>query len=343
MAQHNFLSIIILGAGKGTRMKSNQAKVLHEIFYAPMIHHVIKAVKPLNALQKVVIVGHQREKVLQALAGFNVEFVVQEQQLGTGHAVLCAENNIDDRCETVMILCGDTPLVRSESLAAMVQHHNETNAALTVMTTILEDSTNYGRIICDASGKIRAIVEEKDATDAQKNIKEINAGIYCVQKSLLFNALKRIDTNNSQGEAYLTDILSLAVDDSFHVEKFINSKKEDILGVNSRIEMARAHKELQLRRNRELMTQGISMMDPDSISIDNLASINNDTIIHSGVHISGNTEIGTGCILENGVILNNCLIGKDSQIGAYSYLDSLTIKEGTILGPYTTNKKTDLP
>jgi len=337
MVQNSSLSVVVLSAGKGTRMKSNKAKVLHELFYAPMIHHVLKVVEPLKPLQTIVIVGHQRRAVEESLNGFDVEFAVQEQQLGTGHAALCTEEQVGTDCDTVMILCGDTPLIHSESLAKMAEHHQKCDTTLTVMTTIIDDPTNYGRIVCDDSGKVRAIVEEKDATQAQRAIKEINTGIYCVEKEFLFDALKRIGTDNSQGEVYLTDIVSLAVTDGHRVETFINSCPQDVLGVNSRVEMAQAHTELQRRRNKYLMLQGVSMINPDTINIDNLASVGPDTIINPGVHISGKTVIGSNCLLENGVILKDCTIGDQVQIGAYSYLDGTTIGDKTILKPYTFN------
>lgn len=338
MAQNRSLSVVILGAGKGTRMKSNMAKVLHELFYAPMIHHVLKIVEPLKPQQTIVIIGHQRQAVMDSLAKFDVEFAVQEEQLGTGHAVLCTEELIKADSDTVMILCGDTPLIRSESLTTMIQHHNDSTATLTVMTTLLEDPTHYGRIVCDALGKVQAIVEEKDATKQQRNIKEISTGIYCVQKEFLFDALQHVGIDNSQGEIYLTDILSLAVADSLSVEKFVNPCALDVLGVNSRVDMAQAHKELQRRRNCELMLDGVTMVGPDSISIDSSASIGADTIIQPGVHISGKTTIGPGCLLENGVIIHNSTIGCHVQIGAYSYLDGVTLSDKTTLHPYTFKK-----
>ena len=205
------LSTIILAAGKGTRMKSEKAKVLHELFFAPMIHHVLNALTGLDRAKDVVIVGHQRDKVMASLENFDVEFSVQEEQLGTGHAVLAAENHLAGSGDAIMILCGDTPLIQTETLQAMYAHHQKSNTPLTVMTTHLTNPTNYGRIISDESGNVLSIVEEKDATDEEREITEINAGIYCADESFLFSALKEVGTNNSQGEVYLTDIVAIAV------------------------------------------------------------------------------------------------------------------------------------
>jgi bifunctional UDP-N-acetylglucosamine pyrophosphorylase/glucosamine-1-phosphate N-acetyltransferase len=329
------LAVIILAAGKGTRMKSDKAKVLHEVFYAPMVHHVINAILPVNPAQTIVIVGHQRDDVETALASFEVTSVVQNEQLGTGHAVLVAENAVIDNAYTVMILCGDTPLVKAETLHEMYLHHQVQNSTLTLMTTVLDDPTNYGRILCDANNQVQGIVEQKDATDEQLKIKEINAGIYCVQKSFLFSTLKRIGTNNSQGEVYLTDIVKLAVENGLLVEKFVVPTPLDVLGVNSRVELADAQNELQMRRNRLLMLQGITMNNPETISVSPESSIGNDTILDPGVHISEGCRIGKSCRIGHGSILKNCHIGDKAIIGPYSCLVDSTVAGGTILSPFS--------
>jgi len=338
MPEHSPLAVIILGAGKGTRMKSDKAKVLHELFYAPMIHHVLDRVTALEPQQTVVIVGHQHREVMAALDGFDVEFGYQAQQLGTGHAVLCAEDHIKPDIDTVMVLCGDTPLIRTESLEEMIKIHQRSSATATVMTTLLDDPTNYGRILRDNSGNVQAIVEEKDADENQKKINEINTGIYCVKKQFLFDTLKQVGTDNSQGEVYLTDIISLAVSGSQKVEKFVNPEADDVLGVNSRVEMSLAHQGLLMRRNTQLMLSGVTMIAPDSISIDPQAVVGGDTTVHPGVHISGDTRIGSGCEFGNGVILNNCIIGNNVQIGAYSCLAGAVISDNSTLGPYTSTR-----
>ncbi len=338
MQEQSPLAVIILGAGKGTRMKSDKAKVLHELFYAPMIHHVLNSVTTLGPQQTVVVVGHQHQEVMAALNGFDVEFGYQAQQLGTGHAVLCAEDHVKPDIDTVMILCGDTPLIRAKSLEDMIRTHNWSSATVTVMTTLLDDPINYGRIVCDDSGNVLAIVEEKDADENQKKINEINTGIYCVEKQFLFDTLKQVGTDNSQGEVYLTDIISLAVSGSHKVEKFVNPYVDDVLGVNSRLEMSQAHKELLMRRNTQLMFSGVTMIAPESISIDPQTVVGVDTTVHPGVHISGPSRIGSGCELGNGVILNNCSIGNNVRIGAYSCLDGAVISDNSALGPYTSTR-----
>jgi bifunctional UDP-N-acetylglucosamine pyrophosphorylase/glucosamine-1-phosphate N-acetyltransferase len=331
------LSIIILAAGKGTRMKSYKAKVLHEIFYSPMIHHVINATLPMRPAQTVVIVGHQKQAVEEALKSFDVTLVVQDEQLGTGHAVHVAESSIMNKAATIMILCGDTPLVKAETLQEMYSAHQEQNSQLTLMTTVLENPTNYGRIISDTNNKIQGIVEQKDATEQQLEIKEINAGIYCVEKKFLFSALKKIGTNNSQGEVYLTDIVKLAVESGLVVDKFMVQSPLDVLGVNSRVELAAAQNELQMRRNRTLMLQGVSMNNPETIMVSPDSSIDRDTDLAPSVNISDRCHIGHSCKIGQGSILQNCQIGENSIIGPYSYLVDYTIAPNTTLPPFSKN------
>jgi bifunctional UDP-N-acetylglucosamine pyrophosphorylase/glucosamine-1-phosphate N-acetyltransferase len=207
------------------------------------------------------------------------------------------------------------------------------------MTTILENPSNYGRILADNSGKVIAIVEEKDASAEQRQIKEINAGIYCVNSRFLFDTLRKVGTDNCQGEVYLTDIVSLAVASGFKVEKFINPCAQDVLGVNSRIELAMAHKEVQHRRNQALMLQGVTMHNPDTTAIAHTASIGRDSILHAGVRISGNSSIGSSCLIEEGVLLHDCQVADHVTIGAYSYLEGSVCASGTVIAPHSIKRK----
>ncbi len=337
------LSTIILAAGKGTRMKSDKAKVLHELFFAPMIHHVLHALTPLKAAKNMMVVGHQRQKVMEALQTFSVDYVVQEEQLGTGHAVLCCEGALKNAKGTIMILCGDTPLIQTATLQAMHEHHVTTDATITVMTTVLEQPTNYGRIITGKDKNVIAIVEEKDASPEEKNIKEINAGIYCVDADFLFEALKGVGTDNSQGEVYLTDIVSIAVGKGQKVHKYTNPFPHDVLGVNSRVELAKAHNELQLRNNESIMLSGSTMYNPETILIDPAVNIGQDTVLHQGVNITGKSRIGRNVTLEQGVILRDCILEDNTTVGAYSYLDNCTVPAKNTISPYSCliDKKTN--
>jgi len=329
------LYLIILAAGKGTRMKSNKAKVLHEVFYAPMLHHVLQATTSLQASKTIVVVGHQQETVEKSLSDFSVQLAVQEEQLGTGHAVLCAEPAIDQMDGCVMILCGDTPLIRPESLRDMIAQHCSQNSTLTVMTTLLNNPTHYGRIIAGESDTVLSIVEEKDANPEQKKIQEINAGIYCIDTQFLFSHLKNIGTDNSQGEVYLTDIVTQAVSEKLPVHKFVNPASQDVLGVNSRLELSQAHHELQLRRNRSLMAEGVTMISPETIQVSPDSTVNKDVSLHPGVEISGSSVIASGCDIQAGVILHNIVAGKQCTIGAYSCLQDCDIQENTSIPPHS--------
>jgi len=236
---------LVLAAGLGTRMKSSKAKVLHEIHNKPMILHVMDTIKALSLDYTYVIVGHQREKVAELLSGYQAGSIVQTEQLGTGHAVLCAEKELMHTGGSVLILSGDVPLIRAETLQAMLTVHTRNKPVLTLMTTIMADPTNYGRIVRSSQGRLQGIVEEKDASAEQKKIREINAGIYCAEIPFLFEALQKVGIDNKQGEMYLTDIVKIAIDSGLRVNTFTGASSEEVLGINSRDELARANEYLK--------------------------------------------------------------------------------------------------
>lgn len=330
-------SIVILAAGKGTRMKSSLAKVLHPVFDKPMVQHVLISCQPLHSSNQIIIVGHQQEKVMASLSQFDCTFVEQKEQLGTAHAVLMAKDAINDECKDVMILCGDTPLIRSVTLVAMHTKHVETQATLTFMTTHLENPANYGRILSGKDGNPLRIVEEKDASLVQKAISEINAGIYLVDKKFLYQALDQVDSNNSQGEFYLTDIVELAIKQDKHVEKFVTKHAQDVLGVNSRVELAEAEQELRLRHNKKIMLTGVSMLSPVTTYVSEQSSIGSDTRIGAGVELRGSCTIGSGCIIDSGVILTNCRVADGVTIGIYSCLSDADLPENSVVPSHSTS------
>ncbi len=327
------LAAIVLAAGKGTRMKSPRAKVLHEVFYRPMLHHVLDAVRPLHSEPTVVIVGHQRDQVEDAIASYPVTCVPQLKQLGTGHAVLCAEPVLSGFAGTALIVCGDSPLLLTTHLDEMLTRHRAAGSPLTIMTTRLSEPTNYGRIISDEGGRVTAIVEEKDATDEQRLITEINAGLYCVETSVLFDALHRVTSNNSQQERYLTDIVAIAVADGINVATYEHPHPFHVLGVNSRVELAQAHREIGRRRNTELLAAGITMHDPDSVTVAPTATVGADCLLTERLTIRGHTSLGPGCLIEPGVYIEDADIGAGSRIGAGSVLRGCSIAPGTAVAP----------
>ncbi|NOX79682.1 MAG: bifunctional N-acetylglucosamine-1-phosphate uridyltransferase/glucosamine-1-phosphate acetyltransferase [Deltaproteobacteria bacterium] len=331
---NNMITAVVLAAGKGTRMKSSRAKVLHEVFFKPMLHHVLDAVAESSIEATAVVVGHQSGAVTASLRAYPVTTVRQEEQLGTGHAVLCAEQACAG-AGTIMILCGDTPLIRPETLDAMIRQHRSTDAGVTLMTTVLTDPSGYGRIINSEQGEVLAIVEQKDASAEQLRLKEINAGIYLVERAFLFSALKEVGTDNSQGEVYLTDIVAIANRQGRKVHKYNHPEAIDVLGVNSRFEMAQAHQELQRRRNRELMLAGVTMYGPETIFVAQDIPVGRDTVIHPGVQITGRSTIGSGCLLEPGVLLHDCQIGDNAVVGAYAVLRQRCVEPAGHVAPQT--------
>lgn len=311
---------IVLAAGKGTRMKSELAKVLHPVFFQPMVCHVLEALSAVGPEQTVVVTGHQAERVEEALAPFAVSFVRQQEQLGTGHAALSAEGVLGEKRGVALILCGDTPLVKATTLRAMIADHCRQQSTISVMTTIVDDPTNYGRIVANAHGAIERIVEEKDADAAVRAISEINAGIYCVDLAFLFAALREVGTDNSQGEVYLTDIVAIARRRGLAVTRFVCADPMEITGVNSRVELARANGVMQQRRNQALMLEGVTMIDPGSIFIENSVRVGRDTEIHSHCVLAGDTVIGQGCRLQPFCKLTDCRIGDNAVIRSFADL-----------------------
>ena len=329
------LCVIILAAGKGTRMKSSRAKVLHEVFYRPMLHHVLDSVAPLNPDSTIVIVGHQKEAVTAILDDWEVACCEQREQNGTGHAVLCARSMLADFRGTLMIINGDAPLLLTEHLAQMIEAHHNSDGSLTIMTTALADPTNYGRVICDRTGAVQAVVEEKDANDQQRAVKEINAGIYIGDAEFIFGALDRVTTDNAQGEMYLTDIVSIGVDDGLKVNKFEHPHPNHVLGVNSQVELAQAQRELSLRRNNMLMAMGVTMADPVTTSVGPGVSIGSGCRLGAAVTIVGRSRIGDNCIIEPGVYLDDVEIGDEVKIGANSVVINHRVEMATRLAPLT--------
>jgi len=326
---------LVLAAGKGTRMKSESPKVLHEAFFSPMIHHVMDALQPLLLGENIVVTGHQRQLVEESLRGYPISFVQQSQQLGTGHAVLACEDKLRSHTGSVLVLCGDTPLIKAETLRLFLHAHAESASCLTVMTTNVAEPENYGRIVSDEHGNIVKIVEEKDASPAQKKIKEINAGIYCVDVLFLFDALKRVGTDNVQGEIYLTDIVAIATGDGIHVHKFCCTNSEEVLGVNSRRELAQAHAVLQRRYLDVLMESGVTLVQPEAVTIEKTVIIGKDSVIYPNTVLMGDCNIGSGVRIDSFVKIDGCTIGDSVRIGSFAHLQQTSIPSWSTVAPHT--------
>jgi bifunctional UDP-N-acetylglucosamine pyrophosphorylase/glucosamine-1-phosphate N-acetyltransferase len=326
------LLAVILAAGKGTRMKSALPKVLHEIGGKPMVQHVLDAAHIAGADKKVVVVGFGAECVEEAL-GNQAEFVVQEEQLGTGHAVMQARDFLQDFDGTVMVLCGDTPLLRGETLKKLFVEHKTAGASATVLTAHMPNPTGYGRVIRDASGQVLKIVEQKDANGRELAVNEINTGIYCFERAALFEALQNTNCNNMQGEYYLTDVIGILATAHSKVWAVQVDDYQDTLGINSRMQLAEAEKIVRKRKLIELMDSGVTIMDIESTYIDQAVSIAADTVIYPFTWIEGTTTIGKNCKIGPNSRIQNSSIGDNTTLH-FVYAHDCKIGNDAIIGPY---------
>ena len=324
---------IILAAGKGTRMKSETPKVLHEIFNKTLLGYVIEAVNGTGiADENFVIVGHQSELVEKYVSKNypNSKTILQSPQLGTGHAASMALNDLKNYKGEVIILCGDTPLITSETLKDFVETHRKQKSDLTVMSAIIENPLNYGRIVRKNDGKVDSIVEEKDATPQQKKINEINAGIYCLNWEKVKTAFSELKANNAQGEYYLTDIVKWGNENFLSVNAYILKDNEEIFGINSKINLAEAAKMLNKRVLEKHMTSGVTIIDPDTTWISPETEIESDTIIYPSCYIEGKNKIGKNCKIGPFAHLRGDVILEDNvKIGNFVEVKKTRIKSNT--------------
>lgn len=323
---------VILAAGAGTRMKSDRPKVLHQVCGRPMVSHVISQTKKAGAENIVAVVGHGAEMVKADLADEGVAFVVQEEQLGTGHAVMQAADCISADGD-VFVLCGDTPLITGQTLSDFSAYHSKSGNAVTVLTAIFENPFGYGRIIRAEDGSVLKIVEQKDASETEKAVKEVNAGMYCFRASFLKENVKKLSNQNAQHEYYITDLIGMAVDSGAGVGAFTVSDPHEIMGVNNRIQLADAAKVMRRRIAEEHMLAGVTIIDPDSVYIEEDVVIGNDTEIWPGVVLKGKTIIGSGCVIGKDTIIEDSTIGDGTDI-LKSVIKGSEIGEGTHVGPF---------
>lgn len=307
------LTAVILAAGKGTRMKSKLPKVLHKVGGHPMLEHVMDAAEAAGCRDNVVVIGHGAELVRE-LVGDRARIALQAEQLGTGHAVLQAADTLKDFTGTVMILCGDTPLLEAEELEKFYAEHVKSGAAATVMSALMDDPFGYGRILRDANGDVAGIVEQKDASEEQKQIKEINTGNYCVEAPLLFEVLRTLGNNNAQGEYYLTDVLAKLRAMGKKVGGVITADSEMIMGVNSRRQLAEAESVMRRRIAERHMDDGVTIMDPASTFIEKSVKIAPDTVIYPNTWLQGETVIGEDCEIGPNVRLENVKVADGCRV-----------------------------
>ncbi|MDA8431246.1 MAG: bifunctional UDP-N-acetylglucosamine diphosphorylase/glucosamine-1-phosphate N-acetyltransferase GlmU [Geobacteraceae bacterium] len=328
------VAAVILAAGKGTRMKSGLVKVLHPAAGRPMIAWPVAAARAAGAAPVVVVVGHQADAVRQVFHDFpDIRTALQEEQLGTGHAVACAREQLADFSGTVLILCGDTPLLRAETLRELIATHRHEGAALTVLTAVVDNPYGYGRVIRDRAGRVTRIVEQKDATPEEQALCEINSGIYCMEAGFLNANIGAISSDNAQKEFYLTDLVSIAAAKGLTCLGHRTAAAEEIMGVNDRAQLAEASRILRRRINYDLMCAGVSLIDPEHSYIDGSVTIGPDTSVHPNCRISGTTAIGSGCVIESGVSIDDCSIGDGCHIKAGSVLEGSQLLAEVSVGP----------
>lgn len=323
---------VILAAGKGTRMKSKLYKVLHPVLGKPMVEHVVDQLDQIGVSRQIVIVGHGAEAVQDTL-GTRVEYAVQEEQLGTGHAVQMAEAELAGKSGATLVVCGDTPLLTAETLEALLAHHEAQQAKVTVLTAIADDATGYGRVVRGEDGNVTKVVEHKDASEAELAINEINTGTYVFDNELLFDALKQVGNNNAQGEYYLPDVISIAKEAGEVVAAHTAPTFDETIGVNDRVALSQAEAIMRKRTNERLMREGVTFMDPASTYISPDVVIGSDTVIYPGTVILGKTTIGSECVIGPNSDIRNSVI-EDHAVVRQSVVTDSRIGEASQVGPF---------
>ncbi|HEY3581614.1 MAG TPA: bifunctional UDP-N-acetylglucosamine diphosphorylase/glucosamine-1-phosphate N-acetyltransferase GlmU [Pyrinomonadaceae bacterium] len=332
------LNVLVMAAGLGTRMKSNRAKVLHEIGGRPLIAHVVRTAASLKPQRIYVVVGHQAEEVEKAAiaeVGELASAVLQAEQRGTGDAVASARAQLENSDSLLLVLSGDVPLIKAETLEKLIEHHRATNAACTILSVRLENPTGYGRIIRDAHGDFQRIVEQKDATEDERLVREINSGIYCFETADLFAALRRVEPKNQQGEYYLTDVAEIILASGRKVEVFINNDAREVSGINTRAELAEFENLIRRNAIRRLMTEsGVTFIDPAHAYISPDAQIGRDSIIYPDVTIEGASVIGEGCVIRSGARISNSRLGDGVLVKDHSVIVDCEIAANCAVGPF---------
>jgi len=323
---------VVLAAGQGTRMKSKLYKVLHPVCGKPMVQHIVDRLKQVLIDEIVVIVGHGADQVKNQL-GDRVFYAHQEKQLGTAHAVMMSTDLLSEKQGTTLVVTGDTPLIRSETLEQLMNHHIETGSSATVLTTVLEDASGYGRIVRQADGSVAKIVEHKDASEEERKIREINTGIFCFDNQKLFQALKMVNNNNVQGEYYLTDVIEILKNNKEIVSAYLTEDAEEGIGVNDRVQLSRVEQIMRRRINEAHMRNGVTIMDPLSTYIESDVSIGADTVIQPGTILRGKTEIGEDCVIGPNADLADTKI-EDRVSIQYTVVTQSIIRNEASVGPF---------
>lgn len=329
------VTVVILAAGLGTRMKSRKAKVLHEAGGLALVEHVVNSALALTTPDRVVVVvGHQAERVKQVLSGKGVRFAEQTEQKGTGHALEMCRAAVPDLEGKLVVLYGDCPLLAVDTLQGLIQAHIASSAAATVITTELENPTGYGRAIVGENRMLKEIVEEKAASSEQKQVREINSGIYCFEAPLLWKHLVDIKPNPASNEYYLTDIVEIFNRSGYGVRALLHKDADELLGINTRLELAIVDNIFRERKSRELMLSGVTIRRPETVLIDAAVKVGIDTVIEPFAQLLGNTAIGEDSVIGTGCILKNCQVADRVEISAYTIAQDSRIDSGVTIGPF---------
>jgi bifunctional UDP-N-acetylglucosamine pyrophosphorylase/glucosamine-1-phosphate N-acetyltransferase len=329
------LAAVILAAGQGTRMKSALIKILHPLAGRQMIRHVLLAVQGVGADRIVCVVGYQREQVKDALASIpGIDFAVQEDQLGTGHALLCAADSLAGFDGDVLVCYGDTPLLTRETLHEVVRVHRARGAPATLLVAQLDDPTGYGRVILDAEGGVSRIVEQKDADEKTQLIRLINTGVYCFSWSTVGPLLDRLSTDNAQGEWYLTDVMEMLAEAGTPARSVVLEDPQELMGINDRAQLAEGEAVLRDRIRRRLMREGVTFLSPETTLIDADVQIGPDTVIYPGVIIEGVSSVGRESVIGPFTRIVDAHLGRGVELKGWNLIARTTIPHGSIVQPY---------
>lgn len=329
------ITTVILAAGKGTRMKSDLVKVLHPLLGLPMLSYTIDlSLNRIEAEKTIVVVGYQADRIKERFQDPRLRFALQEEQLGTGHAVLQAIPFLQAFTGTVLILCGDVPLVRAETLYSFIDAFWEDKSTLSVLTAVVEHPFGYGRILRSPEGWLEKIVEEKDASEEERLNREINTGIFCVKASYLIEGLREIGQKNAQGEYYLTDLVGIAGQRRLRCSAHRVADPTEVMGINTRVDLAIANEMLRQEKMRDLMLSGVTVVDPKTTYVDRTVEVERDTVLYPNSTLQGKTRIGKGCIIEPNTKISDSTIGDEVTVRSNSVITESKIEEGVIIGPF---------
>jgi bifunctional UDP-N-acetylglucosamine pyrophosphorylase / glucosamine-1-phosphate N-acetyltransferase len=325
------ITAVILAAGQGTRMRSATPKVLHSLLGHPMASYAIESARQVSGAKPVLVIGHAQDEVRQVL-GEAVEYVVQEPQLGTGHAVMQAKSKLEGKSKLVLVTYADMPLISTESLNKLVGAQRSHIGPLTMLTVIAQNPRGFGRVVRDEQGNVKEVVEEAQATPKQLEINELNSGVYCFDADWLWQALDEIQLS-SKGEYYLTDLVGIATSHDLSVQALVSEDCDEVIGINTRVHLAEAAAILRKRINESWMLSGVTLIDPASTFIESSVTIGQDTVIWPNTYLQGDTNVGQGCVIGPNTIINNSQVGNHCKV-LFSILEKAVVEDNVDIGPF---------